>query len=58
LQSQSVTARYVDVWLERKKKVLDAYHGKLERADPAAAKEATAKKQKGADKKKSNDISL
>lgn len=55
---EAVTARYVDVRLERKKEVLDAYHGAFEKADPAAAKEATAKKQKGADKKKSSDISL
>lgn len=55
---EAVTARYVDVRLERKKEVIDAYHSALEKADPAAAKEATTKKQKGADKKKSSDISL
>lgn len=55
---EAVTARYVDVRLERKKEVIDAYHSALEKADPAAAKKATTKKQKGADKKKSSDISL
>ena len=55
---EAVTARYVDVRLERKKEVLDAYHGALDKADPAAEKEAAAKKAKGAAKKKSNDISL
>ncbi|WP_321004418.1 hypothetical protein [Eisenbergiella porci] len=52
------SARYVDVRLERKKEVLDAYHNALEKADPAQAKEAAAKKAKGAAKKKSHDISI
>ena len=30
---EAVTARYVDVRLERKKEVLDAYHNALEKAD-------------------------
>ena len=55
---EAVTARYVDVRLERKKEVLDAYHNALEKADPAQAKEAAAKKAKGAAKKKSHDISI
>ena len=55
---EAVTARYVDVRLERKKEVLDAYHGALDKADPAAEKEGAAKKAKGAAKKKNNDISL
>ena len=55
---EAVTARYVDVRLERKKEVLAAYHGALEKANPAAAKETATKKEKGAVKKKSNDISL
>ncbi len=55
---EAVTARYVDVRLERKKEVLDAYHNALEKADPAQAKETAAKKEKGAAKKKSRDISL
>lgn len=52
------TQVFIDVRLERKKEVIDAYHSALEKADPAAAKEATTKKQKGEDKKKSSDISL
>ena len=34
---EAVTARYVDVRLERKKEVLDAYHGAVKQADPAKA---------------------
>ncbi len=41
---EAVTARYVDVRLERKKEVLDAYHGALGKANPAAAKETAATK--------------
>lgn len=36
---EAVTARYVDVRLERKKEVLDAYHSAVEKADPPKAKE-------------------
>lgn len=37
---EAVTARYVDVRLERKKEVLYAYHRAVKQADPAKAKEA------------------
>lgn len=43
---EAVTALYVDVRLERKKEVIDAYHSALEKADTAAAKEAITNKQK------------
>ena len=53
---EAVTARYVDVRLERKKEVLDAYHDAV--ADPPKAKEAEPKKAKGKAKKKSTDLEL
>ena len=40
---EAVTARYVDVRLERKKEVLDAYHGAGKLADPAMADKAEPK---------------
>lgn len=43
---EAVTARYADVRLERKKEALDAYHGAVEKAAPAQAKEADAKKER------------
>ena len=49
---EAVTARYVDVRLERKKEVLDAYHGAVKQADPAKAEKAEPKKAKSAAKKK------
>ncbi len=52
------TARYVDVRLERKKEVLDAYHGAVKQADPAKAEKTEPKKAKSAAKKKSSDIEL
>ena len=55
---EAVTARYVDVRLERKKEVLDAYHDAVEKADPPKAKEAEPKKAKGKAKKKSTDLEL
>ena len=55
---EAVTARYVDVRLERKKEVLDAYHGAVEKAAPAQAKEAGAKKEKGTTKKKHKEMEL
>ena len=55
---EAVTARYVDVRLERKKEVLDAYHSAVEKADPPKAKEAEPKKAKGKAKKKSTDLEL
>jgi len=56
---EAVTARYVDVRLERKKEVLDAYHGALDNAIPAAAKEsATPKKGESTGKKKSDEMEL
>ena len=55
---EAVTARYVDVRLERKKEVLDAYHGAVKQVDPAKAKEAEPKKARNAEKKKSNEIEL
>ena len=50
---EAVTARYVDVRLERKKEALDAYHSAVEKAEPPKAKEAEPKKAKGKAKKKS-----
>jgi len=55
---EAVTARYVDVRLERKKEVLDAYHGAVEKAAPAQAKEAGAKTEKGTTKKKHKEMEL
>ena len=55
---EAVTARYVDVRLERKKEVLDAYHDAVGKADPPKAKEAEPKKAKGRAKKKSTDLEL
>ena len=55
---EAVTARYVDVRLERKKEVLDAYHGAVKQADPAKAEKAEPKKAKSAAKKKSSDLEL
>ena len=55
---EAVTARYVDVRLERKKEVLGAYHGAVKKSDPAPAKEAEQKKTKGRAKKKSSDTDL
>lgn len=49
---------YVDVRLERKKEVLDAYHGAVKQADPAKAEKAEPKKAKSAAKKKSSDLEL
>ena len=43
---EAVTARYVDVRLERKKEVLDAYHSAVEKAAPEKPKEAEPKKGK------------
>ena len=51
---EAVTARYVDVRLERKKEVLDAYHS----AAPEKPKEAEPKKGKRAAKKKHSEIDL
>jgi len=50
----AVTARYVDVRLERKKEVLDAYHKSVHTTDKDAATEKQAKNPK----KKNNDIEL
>lgn len=43
---EAVTARYVDVRLERKKEVLDTYHGAVEKADQHRQKKQTRKKKK------------
>lgn len=48
---EAVTARYVDVRLERKKEVLDAYHAAVDKSPHAAAAEKPGKK-------KSADIEL
>ena len=55
---EAVTARYVDVRFERKKEVLEAYHGALkETASPK--REATAPKAaKGTTKKKAHEMEL
>ena len=50
--------RYVDVRLERKKEVLDAYHSAVEKAAPEKPKEAEPKKGKRAAKKKHSEIDL
>ena len=55
---EAVTARYVDVRLERKKEVLDAYHSAVEKAAPEKPKEAEPKKGKRASKKKHSEIDL
>ncbi len=55
---EAVTARYVDVRLERKKEVLDAYHSAVEKAAPEKPKEAEPKKGKRAAKKKRSEIDL
>ncbi|MFQ9891799.1 MAG: hypothetical protein ACLRWH_01170 [Emergencia sp.] len=55
---EAVTARYVDVRLERKKEVLDAYHGAVGKADPPKGKEAEPQKGKRSAKKKSSEIDL
>ena len=49
---EAVTARYMDVHLERKKEVLDAYHGAVGKADPAKSKEAEPQKGKQPREKK------
>ena len=49
---EAVTARYVDVRLERKKEVLDAYHSAVEKAAPEKPKEAEPKKRKTGGKEK------
>lgn len=54
---EAVTARYVDVRLERKKEVLDAYHGAVKQAEPKP-KEAEPQKPKKAAKKKGSDLEL
>ena len=48
----------MDVRLERKKEVLDAYHGAVKQAGPAKAEKAEPKKAKSAAKKKSSDLEL
>ena len=53
---EAVTARYVDVRLERKKE--DAYHGASKQSDPAKEEKAEPKKAKSAAKKKSSDLEL
>ena len=55
---EAVTARYVDVRLERKKEVLNAYHSAVEKAAPEKPKEAEPKKGKRAAKKKHSEIDL
>lgn len=42
---ESVTARYVDVQLERKKEVLDAYHDAVGKAEPKKAPQTQAIKE-------------
>ena len=49
---EAVTARYVDVRLERKKEVLDAYHGAVKQADPAKAEKPSRRKQRARQRKK------
>ena len=49
---EAVTARYVDVRLERKKEVLDAYHDAVGKTEPPKAEKAEPKKQKAKQRKK------
>ena len=55
---EEVTARYVDVRLEWKKEVLDAYHDAVGKTEPPKAEKAEPKKAKGKAKKKSSDLEL
>ena len=55
---EAVTARYVDVRLERKKEVLDAYHSAVKQADPAKAKEAERRKPKPRRRKRAAEWSF
>ncbi|MFT4105509.1 MAG: tyrosine-type recombinase/integrase [Lacrimispora sp.] len=55
---EAVTTRYVDVRLECKKEVLEAYHGALEKADSAQTKETAAKKEKNTAKKKHKEMEI
>ena len=50
----AVTARYVEVRIDRKKEVLDTYHKSVH----APTKNATAEKKPKAPKNKNNDIDL
>ena len=52
---EAVTARYVDVRLERKKEVLDSYHSAVKAAD---TKTETSKDATKPQKKKSSEIEL
>mgnify|MGYP000992189203 CR=1 FL=1 len=51
---EAVTARYVDVRLDRKKEVLNAYHKSVFPEKPKPAKEKPAKQSK----KKSSEMEL
>lgn len=55
---EAVTARYVDVRLERKKEVLDTYHSAVKQAHPPKEQKAELKKSKSAAKKKNSDLEL
>ncbi len=53
---EAVTARYVDVRLERKKEVLDAYHGRSNRLTRQRQRKPSRKRKRA--KKKSSDLEL
>lgn len=55
---EAVTARYVDVRLERKKEVLDTYHSAVKQTATADKKASAEKKEKSPTRKRSRDISL
>ena len=55
---EAVTARYVDVRLERKKEVLDTYHCAVKQTATAQKEASAEKKEKSPTRKRSSDISL
>lgn len=54
---EAVTARYVDVRLERKKEVLDAYHAAVH-PQPKQARQTTPKQEKQTPKRKASEMML
>ncbi|KPI53672.1 integrase, partial [Clostridioides difficile] len=55
---EAVTARYVDVRLERKKEVLDTYHSAVKQTATEDKEASAEKKEKSPTRKRSSDISL
>lgn len=54
---EAVTARYVDVRLERKQEVLDAYHAAVH-PKPKQARQTTPKQEKQTPKRKAPEMTL